>query len=814
MCRPLSPVLERAQNVDSVGCKVLPSSSDDLILPQTNLPAYLVAGRAASVAVPAGLGLTAVTGQIVLIRETVVLFNGNELSLGVFLAIWLMWTAAGSALGSRWAQSSKHLRASIARVECANGFSLIAAVWILREARAHMQTVPGELLGPVPIVLVSLASLSLFCLLSGGLFALSAEMYSQSGISHGHMGSSHAYLLETAGSAFGGILTSVLLLPLFGSFQIAVLVALLNLCVCWTLIATKPREITALTVTSIAVGMAVVIFVMPRLETTTQQALWPGFQVIESRDSIYGRITVLNAGRLRSIYDDGTILADVPNPAKAEETVHYALLEHPAPRSLLLVGGGINGSIAEALKHLTLQRIDYVELDPALIAMYRRHFPEESAHAFNDARVRIHQMDGRLYLKMTKENFDVIVLGVPEPENAQLNRFYTEEFFRIARGHLAPGGLLALQLRSSEDAISPELADFIRCIDKTLRRVFPYTAVIPGDTLHLFGAFQQGVLTEDPQLLIARLKSRNLQTLYVREYFIPYRMASDRMAQIHELLQPLATTETNRDFYPAAYYFGGVLWSSQFTTAYPALLECAKRIRFSALLVGVVALALALLFAWCIFGKRRRREAMAWSLCATGYTAMATQVLLLLVFQSLFGHVYRELALLIGLFMAGMALGTWTGILCAQRTDGKRLKGWATGNQILLAAAAPLILGLAGLLSLCPNTASELSRAAFSVLATLCGFPGGYQFSIGSAIYHQGCSHKAGSGTLYGFDLLGGCAGALVLSAFLIPVFGFWKTAWLSAVVGLSAALMLALAKSEYPATLSLHAGVPQIRPQ
>lgn len=769
-----------------------------------------VDGQVAAVTVPACLGLSAVIGQIVLMRETVVLFNGNELSLGIFLAAWLLWTAAGSGLGSRWAREGKYLRVGIAVVESVAGGSLIATVWVLRVARAHLQTVPGELLGPVATAFISFASLSVFCALSGSLFALSAAWYRQYRAFPEPMGSSYAYVFETAGSALGGILTSILLLPFFGSFQIVVLVALLNQCVCWTLIAKKQRELVALTATSIVLAAMFVVFVAPRIEATTQQGLWPGFQLVDSRDSIYGRLTVLSASGLHSIYDNGSILANVPDPAAAEETVHYALLEHPAPRTLLLIGGGMNGSLAEALKYSTLRRIDYVELDPTLIEMFRRLFPEASALALNNPRVRVHEIDGRLYLKTTEERFDVIVLGVPEPENAQLNRFYTQEFFEIARAHLAPHGLLALQLSASEDAISPELADFLRCVDKTLRQVFPRIAVIPGETVHLFAAVDGSGLTEDPQQLIARLESRNLQTLYVREYFIPFRMAPDRMAQIHELLRPLSTTPTNRDFQPAAYYFAGELRSSQFKTACAVPLTTAVRIHVSALVAGVSVLAFVLLAVWCFGAKRRAREAAAWSVCATGFTAMTTQILLLLVFQSLYGYIYRELALLIGTFMGGMALGTWAGIVRVRLADAKRLRRWATGNQLLLACSAPLLLTLVSLLSGGSSIPTGLSGVWFPAVSILCGVPCGYQFSIGSAIYQQDHAHKPGSGGIYAFDLLGGCGGALVLAAFLIPLFGFWKTASLSTVIGLTAALMLALARSEDLLTLSPEAGAPQ----
>src|ERR1039458_8369568 len=77
-------------------------------------------------------------------------------------------------------------------------------------------------------------------------------------------------------------------------------------------------------------------------------------------------------------------------------------------------------------------------------------------------------------------------------------------------------------------------------------------------------ATEPGVLTDNPKTLISRLLQRKLQTQYVREYFIPFRMMPDRMEQVREQLRPLASTPVNRDFAPVAYYFNVVLWSAQF----------------------------------------------------------------------------------------------------------------------------------------------------------------------------------------------------------------------------------------------------------
>ena len=380
----------------------------------------------------------------------------------------------------------------------------------------------------------------------------------------------------------GGILASVVLLRFLESFQIAIVVALVNLCMAAILLFGAGRKrVLALSLVGICLAVPLLVYVAPSLARSSQARLWRGFHLLESRNSIYGNLAVIETGNIRSIYDNGVILANVPDEAAAEEAVHYALLEHPAPRKILLIGGGANGSVAQVLKHPTVERVDYVELDPTLIDMARRFFPAQSAPFVTDDRVHIHYADGRLYLKTARDQFDVIVLDLPDPQTAQLNRFYTAEFFRSASEHLAPGGLLALQLRASEDYISPERAEFLRCIHRTLREVFPYVLAIPGETIHFFGALRPDVLTDDPQLLISRLKARNLQTLYVREYFIPFRMMPDRMAQVRDLLQPLPATPVNRDFEPIAYYFDVVLWSAQFKLGYSRWFQAAVHIAFS-----------------------------------------------------------------------------------------------------------------------------------------------------------------------------------------------------------------------------------------
>jgi spermidine synthase len=766
------------------------------------------------------IGFSAVIGQIVLMRELIVVFNGNEISLGIMLATWLFWTAVGSSLSSRFALGGINARRAVAALECLLGVSLLPTIWALRASRTFFQTVPGELVGPAPMLLTSLACLSLFCIVAGSLFVVATRIYEQECAVSARIAASSAYLLEAAGSGVGGILASIVLLRFLGSFQIAIIVALLNLCMAAVLwFRMSRRQIGAATVaaalcTIVLLTSILLIYVAPALDRSAQARLWRGFRLLGSRDSIYGNLAVIDTGNatgnIRSIYDNGVILANAPDENAAEEAVHYALLEHPAPRHVLMIGGGVNGSIAQALKHPTVVRIDYVELDPALIAMARQFFPVQSAPLVSDLRVHVHYADGRYFLKTSGGTFDVIILNVPDPQTAQLNRFYTAEFFRSARDHLAAGGLLALQLRSSEDYISPELADFLRCIQRTLQTVFPYVVAIPGETIHFFAAKRPDVLTDNPQTLMTRLRDRNLKTQYVREYFIPFRMMPDRMEQVREQLRPLPSTAVNRDFEPIAYYFDVVLWSSQFKLGYSRWFRAAAHVAFANVIdaVLVVLWFVAVLLATVPVRERRARSAAACCMAATGFTLMALQIFLLLAFQSIYGYVYHQLTILIAMCMAGIAFGGWLSIRRIRSSASPPYRTIAA-TQFLLALSGPALIFVVGLLSKISGMATTwlAAQVVFPVLAALCGVLGGYQFPIATEVYlhdydknnnsNNDRSGRSRLGALYAIDLLGGCVGALLLSSYLIPVFGFWKTAWLSAAVNLAPALLAARVSPE-----------------
>jgi spermidine synthase len=569
-------------------------------------------------------------------------------------------------------------------------------------------------------------------------------------------------------------------------------------------------------------GMAAMLafFGWPQnLETSSQKHFWRGQHLVATRNSLYGSLAVVGTEGSRSVYENGVVLFNVPDPADAEEAVHYALLEHPSPRSLLLIGGGLNGSIAQALRHPTLERVDYVELDPAILDLEREYFPNEWLALRTDPRVHVHVTDGRLFLKTTQDAFDVVIVNLPEPQNAQLNRFYTVEFFREVSRKLTPTGLLSFQLRSSEDYISADLAQFLRSINKSLRAVFPEVTAIPGETVHFFAARQAGTLASGAGELLARLHARNLQTSYVSEYFIPFRMTPDRMSDLDAQIRPdpLGTPATpiNRDFAPVAYYFDVALWAGEFNQGYRRLFRTMAGVNFGSVVAvfGVVLVVGGrfLTRASRPTGKRvrmsadtARRSACAtaqlaagFSTAAMGFTMIGLEMLLLLAFQAVYGYVYQQLAVVIAAFMAGMALGSWLGMRRAAQ-GGMRVLAI---TQVLAAAAPLVLLGLFEAIGRANGTLGLVaSQIAFPALALVSGMLGGYQFPVASRIFFGGPQTRTLAaqrpGTLYALDLAGSCLGAVLFSAWLVPVFGFFRTALLSAMVSLAPAAMAMLEDS------------------
>jgi len=287
-------------------------------------------------------GLNALAAQVLFLREFLVLFNGNELSIAVILALWLFWTGLGSILFGRirWFTDQNLFPVFVLM----QGISVVLVPLTLtgiRYSRYILKILPGESPGLWTLFFTVGGLLSLFCLLSGGLFSMGSRALQKTCGQNLSLAGGRFHLYETVGSALGGLALTLVLLPLLNAMQIAIGLVLVNGAVLtslyWRLFKQRYRALAAGVVT------ALLVFAGAALERASLAAMWPNFHIVERTDSPYANLTLLRYNNDLTLYSNGTAVTHFADPQQAEEQVHFALLLHKNPRRVLLIGGGVGG---------------------------------------------------------------------------------------------------------------------------------------------------------------------------------------------------------------------------------------------------------------------------------------------------------------------------------------------------------------------------------------------------------------------------------------------------------------------------------------
>jgi len=727
-------------------------------------------------------GMIAIIAQIVLMRELVSIFYGNELTMGIMLGAWLLWTAVGSGLLSRLAIFIHHRMRVFVMIQLFWSLLFALTLYLSRISLILLGRTPGEITGYLPILLTPFFILCPFCLISGFLYTLGCSIYSKA-MKNSTLAIGKVYLLEAIGAGLGGFMVSFILIRILTPFQIAFLLFLISLSIWGTFNyqrwIPKPKIKILGTFLLLLSLTFTALFSYLKLDSHSHNLRWRDFNLQRINYSIYGSIALTKLEDSYSIYENGLLMFTLPDLFYAEESVHLALLEHPDPRKILLIGGGMGGGIQQVLQHPQVESVDYVELDPTVIKMCQSILSPEEQREIADPRVRFHHLDGRFFVKFDTTRLDVIIVNLPDPYSILINRFYTVEFYKEVKKRLNDKGILAFSVTSSENVISDDLSQFLSCLYNTLLDNFEDILLIPGNTCHFIACMQKNVLTENPNMLIERLKSRNLKTQFVREYYLPYRMSEERMAYVSSRINVSDKIDINKDFKPIAYYFDMILWSSYFSPAFRQIFIKTSEIGFQGFL-GLLGTLFFISFIARLTPKGRVRSyhsGIFLSIFSVGYTEIGLEVIIILAFQVLYGYAYYQVALIVTGYMIGLSLGSW--LSNRRRSRVKHSFGEFRLSQLMMTLFPLAVMGIISLLSRYGAALGQsiLIQLIFMIFISVAGFIGGYQFPLANELYlKSGRSVIKTAGTIYGVDLAGSSLGALLTSALLIPLLGIYQT--------------------------------------
>jgi spermidine synthase len=230
------------------------------------------------------------------------------------------------------------------------------------------------------------------------------------------------------------------------------------------------------------------------------------YQHLEIYDSaIFGRMLVL----------DGAVQTTEREEFVYHEMLaHPALCTHPAPKRVLIIGGGDGGALEEALKH-PLEAATLVEIDEAVVRTSREYLSGVAGRAFEDSRAKLVIGDGIAYAGETSERFDVVMVDSTDPQGPAVGLFAPEFYGTIGR-RLTPGGLLVVQ---SGSAIYQ--GDLIRSVRRTLRPFFPVVRTYVAAVVEYPGtlwSFTVGSLGPDPLAVTAETIAKRTEGFKLRYY--------------------------------------------------------------------------------------------------------------------------------------------------------------------------------------------------------------------------------------------------------------------------------------------------------
>jgi len=122
---------------------------------------------------------------------------------------------------------------------------------------------------------------------------------------------------------------------------------------------------------------------------------------------------------------------------------NLAMMSHPNPKKVLVVGGGDGGVLREVVKHSCVEEATLVDIDEAVIRLSKKYLPGMSI-GFEHPKVKVHVGDGFKYLADRKNEFDVIITDSSDPEGPAESLFQ-KPYFQLLSDALREGGVITTQ---------------------------------------------------------------------------------------------------------------------------------------------------------------------------------------------------------------------------------------------------------------------------------------------------------------------------------------------------------------------------------
>ena len=753
------------------------------------------------------VGFFGLLAQTLLFRDFLAVFQGNEISTGLFFFSWLLWITIGAFLG--WIPWLNRQAGKI--------YEFLLLLYIpayllqtnlLLNARSLVGASEYEL---IPFWRLA-GALTLFnspvSLVTGFLFVSGAAWVKNTSLPTGRI-----YVLDAFGSFAGALAVTLLLYAGVYDESIFFVAALLPGIIPFLHnYRNHPSESRKQAIVGSAlVSLFFTIFLVSGFgeswHTSLARQQW---NRMLPEGKFWGTFNTPQAGYYYGSYRGefsvvrwNSICESLPNEEAAWAAAAENLAEKPDARRILVIGSGTFGLCRSFCKIPNIEQVVWLDTDPDYPAALVKIVPEEYHQGIS--KLSTPGQDVRAYLKDTGEKFDLIVNTVPSPAALSLNRYYSADFYRLLGGALQPGGVLSVGFPGGENFMGTELKMIGASLLKTLQGRFKYTALKPGASSRFF-ASDSDTLTVKPETLAKRLAgikvlAENFSPQNIYMVFDPFREQFQKNIYL-ETIKKRKAELLNSDDQPVTSRFamlfalkksgfGAILPETETTST-----ELFHRVVWAIIIISAVRLVLRAIpwgtkTAALRPGDYRIPGAdIMFFVWISSVMGMCANILLIYAFQVSNGSIFLYFGLISALFMLGLFAG---GQISAKISDIQSvpLKSPKLARDNLFPLFSLLLIVLFGILRFSGLRFANifLLGLAFLTSGAVCGL---WLPRAAAVLQIRGWHERNIAWQLWLFDSIGGAIGGLLCAVLLLPLFGALQTLDILLVIG-AALLILSL---------------------
>jgi len=552
------------------------------------------------------------------------------------------------------------------------------------------------------------------------------------------------------------------------------------------------------------------------------------FKLLDTTNTKYQNLSLAIQEGQYSLLSNGQIMVSFPNDYEDGQFVHFFMSMHPNPKDILFIGEG-NYSALKFFDQYNINKLDYVEIDPKVFDFVKKSLDKETqsllevsslnglksskvfnnSHLFSNRKIRVNYIDGRLFVKRSNEKYDLIIAHLPDPSTASLNRYYTEEFFKEARRILKDDGVFITSVSGSVNYFGEELSRYVGSVYYTLKKVFPYIVITPEGINNFIASMSPGIVTSNIEILAKRFELRKIQTEYFTPFHFNMLLPHNRVEYVRNYLDDLKDIPINSDMHPISYFLNLAIWNKFSGSGIAGFFNIISRVK---LFWFVIILLIFLILRFCFLLVKKREELRVvkfnsiFAIFTTGFAGMAFSIIMIFVFQNIYGYVYQKIGLIVAIFMIGLAIGGYV-FSTKFKDDLKQLVKSLIIMEIVICLFAILLSVFFKIVSelneatflnrfISGETVWRIKEILFYGLIFVSGFLTGGEFPLAGRVLLS-CEMKLGksAGIVDSADHLGAMFGAFITGVVLVPVLGIVQACLVLAIMKLCSFALFLLYK-------------------